>query len=159
MKKIIILILILTAQLTQSQIPEGYYDSATGVNYELKSQLYEIINNHNDQGYNALDDFYIIHDIDNYYENDNTILDIYSENPSGTDPYNFSTEDSCGNYSSEGDCYNKEHIIPQSVYGSGYPMRSDAHQVLPTDGRVNGFRRKFSRRDSIRASIPRAGIE
>ena len=50
MKKIIILILILTAQLTQSQIPEGYYDSASGVNYELKSQLYEIINNHNDQG-------------------------------------------------------------------------------------------------------------
>ena len=143
MKKIIILILILTAQLTQSQIPEGYYDSATGVNYELKSQLYEIINNHNDQGYNALDDFYIIHDIDNYYENDNTILDIYSENPSGTDPYNFSAENSCGNYSSEGDCYNKEHIIPQSIYGSGYPMRSDAHQVLPTDGRVNGFRSAY----------------
>ena len=98
MREIIILILILTAQLTHSQIPEGYYDSATGVNYELKSQLHEIINNHNDQGYNALDDFYITHDIDNYYENDNTILDIYSENPSGIDPYNFSTENSCGNY-------------------------------------------------------------
>ena len=143
MIKKITLILFLTVALVQSQIPNGYYDSATGNDYELKTQLFEIINNHNDQGYNALDDFYITNDIDVYYENDNTILDIYSENPSGADPYNFSTENSCGNYSSEGDCYNKEHIIPQSVFGSNYPMRSDAHQVLPTDGRVNGFRSAY----------------
>jgi endonuclease I len=143
MIKKITLILFSTVTLVQSQIPNGYYDSATGYDYELKTQLFEIINNHNDQGYNALDDFYIINDIDVYYENDNTILDIYSENPSGTDPYNFSTENSCGNYSFEGDCYNKEHIIPQSVFGSNYPMRSDAHQVLPADGRVNGFRSAY----------------
>jgi len=143
MREKITLIFIFTLSLVQSQVPDGYYDNATGVNYELKSQLYEIINNHNDQGYNSLDDFYIIYDIDNYYENDNTILDIYSENPNGIDPYNFSTENSCGNYSSEGDCYNKEHIIPQSVYSSDYPMKSDAHQVLPTDGRVNGFRSAY----------------
>ena len=143
MRKKIALIFIFTLSLVHSQAPDGYYDSATGVNYELKSQLYEIINNHSDQGYNSLDDFYTNYDIDNYYENDNTILDIYSENPVGPDPYNFTAENSCGNYSSEGDCYNKEHIIPQSVYGSNYPMRSDAHQVLPTDGRVNGFRSAY----------------
>ena len=143
MTKKITLILFLSVASVQSQIPNGYYDSATGYDYELKSQLFEIINNHNDQGYNALDDFYIINDIDIYYENDNTILDIYSENPLEADPYNFSTENSCGNYSSEGDCYNKEHLIPQSVFGSNYPMRSDAHQVLPADGRVNGFRSAY----------------
>jgi endonuclease I len=143
MRKKIALIFIFTLSLAHSQVPDGYYDSATGVNYELKSQLYEIINNHSDQGYNSLDDFYTNYDFDNYYENDNTILDIYSENPVGPDPYNFTAENSCGNYSSEGDCYNKEHIIPQSVYGSNYPMRSDAHQVLPTDGRVNGFRSAY----------------
>ena len=108
MIKKITLILFLSLSLVQSQIPNGYYDSATGNDYELKSQLFEIINNHNDQGYNALDDFYITNDIDVYYENDNTILDIYSEIPSGPDPYNFSTDNSCGNYSTEGDCYNKE---------------------------------------------------
>jgi endonuclease I len=143
MKKKITLVLFLTISLGQSQIPNGYYDSASGSNYELKTQLFEIINNHIDQGYNALDDFYTTNDTDIYYENDNTILDIYSENPLGTDPYNFSTEDSCGNYLSEGDCYNKEHIIPQSTFGSNYPMKSDAHQVLPTDGRVNGFRSAY----------------
>ena len=143
MIKNITLVLFLTTVSVLSQIPNGYYDSATGYDYELKTQLFEIINNHNDQGYNALDDFYITNDIDVYYENDNTILDVYSENPSGTDPYNFSTENSCGNYSDEGDCYNKEHIIPQSVFGSNFPMRSDAHQVLPTDGRVNGFRSAY----------------
>ena len=130
MKKKITLALFLTISLVQSQIPNGYYDSANGSNYELKTQLFEIINNHIDQGYNALDDFYTIHDIDIYYENDNSILDIYSENPLGTDPYNFSPDNSCGNYSSEGDCYNKEHLVPQSIFGSNYPMRSDAHQVL-----------------------------
>ncbi len=143
MKKKITLALFLTISLVQSQIPNGYYDSANGSNYELKTQLFEIINNHIDQGYNALDDFYTIHDIDIYYENDNTILDIYSENPLGTDPYNFSPDNSCGNYSSEGDCYNKEHLVPQSIFGSNYPMRSDAHQVIPTDGRVNGFRSAY----------------
>ena len=143
MKKKITLALFLTISLVQSQIPNGYYDSANGSNYELKTQLFEIINNHIDQGYNALDDFYTIHDIDIYYENDNSILDIYSENPLGTDPYNFSPDNSCGNYSSEGDCYNKEHLIPQSIFGSNYPMRSDAHQVIPTDGRVNGFRSAY----------------
>ena len=78
MRKKIALIFIFTLSLAHSQVPDGYYDSATGVNYELKSQLYEIINNHSDQGYNSLDDFYTNYDFDNYYENDNTILDIYS---------------------------------------------------------------------------------
>ena len=64
MIKKISLILFLTVTSVQSQIPNGYYDSAVGYDYELKTQLFEIINNHNDQGYNALDDFYITNDID-----------------------------------------------------------------------------------------------
>jgi hypothetical protein len=57
MRKKITLALFLTISLVQSQIPNGYYDSANGSNYELKTQLFEIINNQIDQGYNALDDF------------------------------------------------------------------------------------------------------
>jgi len=144
MKKTIFILYVLLSSNMFSQIPEGYYDSATGSGYELKTQLFNIINNHNDQGYNSLDDFYINNELDNYYENDNTILDIYSENPTNSDPYNFNPiNDACGNYSSEGDCYNKEHVIPQSVFGSNYPMRSDAHHVIPADGRVNGFRGNY----------------
>ena len=128
-----------------SQIPSGYYNTATSTGYTLKTQLSNIIDDHNDQGYNAIDGFMSSYDLDNYYETgSNTILDVYSENPSSSDPYNFTPgNDECGNYSSEGDCYNKEHVIPQSVFSSNTPMQSDAHQLLPTDGRVNGFRGNF----------------
>lgn len=127
-----------------AQIPNGYYDTATGSGYTLKTQLYNIINNQNDQGYNAMDNFFLSNDLDQYYENDNTILDIYSEHPSGADPYNFTPQtDECGNYSSEGDCYSKEHVIPKSVFNEASPMDGDAHNLLPVDGRVNGFRGSF----------------
>ena len=127
-----------------AQIPNGYYDTATGSGYTLKTQLYNIINNQNDQGYNAMDDFFLSNDLDQYYENDNTILDIYSENPSGADPYNFNPQvDECGNYTGEGDCYNKEHVVPKSVFNDANPMDGDAHNLLPVDGRVNGFRGSF----------------
>lgn len=127
-----------------AQIPNGYYDTATGSGYTLKTQLYNIINNQNDQGYNAMDNFFLSNDLDQYYENDNTILDIYSEHPSGVDPYNFTPQtDECVNYSSEGDCYSKEHVIPGSVFSNNSPMDGDAHNLLPVDGRVNGFRGSF----------------
>ena len=127
-----------------AQIPNGYYDTATGSGYTLKTQLYNIINNQNDQGYNAMDNFFLSNDLDQYYENDNTILDIYSEHPSGADPYNFTPQtDECGNYTSEGDCYSKEHVIPKSVFNEASPMDGDAHNLLPVDGRVNGFRGSF----------------
>lgn len=128
-----------------SQIPSGYYNTATSTGYTLKTQLSNLIDDHNDQGYNAIDGFMSSYDLDNYYETgSNTILDVYSENPSSSDPYNFTPGvDECGNYSNEGDCYNKEHVIPQSVFSSNTPMQSDAHQLLPTDGRVNGFRGNF----------------
>ena len=123
-------------------IPPGYYATATGTGYVLKTQLYNIIKNHNDQGYGGLYTTYLTSDIDNVFENDGTILDMYSENPTGTDPYNFTTGTAqrCGNYNSEGDCYNREHIIPQSIFNSNSPMVSDAHFVTPSDGKVNGQR-------------------
>lgn len=141
MKHIYIALALLISAFSFGQIPAGYYNTATGTGYTLKTQLYNIINDHNDQGYDALDNFYGISDRDVYYENDNTILDMYSERPTQGDPYNFTFgTDECGNYDSEGDCYNKEHVIPQSVFNENLPMRSDAHHVIPTDGRVNGLR-------------------
>lgn len=155
----IILVLLCATTCTFAQIPNGYYDSAAGLTgYTLKTQLKKIIDDvddaditsdeyfHTDQGYDSFDGFTITTDLDVYYENDNTLLDIYSENPDGTDPYNFSPSDpndACGNYSGEGDCWNKEHVIPQSVFGQELPMRGDAHHLLPTDGRVNGFRSNY----------------
>ena len=70
---------------------------------------------------------------------------MYSEKPSGIDPYNYSSGSTqrCGTYSVEGDCYNREHIIPQSTFNSAAPMVSDAHFITPTDGKVNGQRSNY----------------
>lgn len=128
-----------------AQIPSGYYSAATGTGYTLKTQLYNIIKGHTDNGYAGLYTTYQTSDVDNFYENDGTILDMYSENPSGTDPYTYTTGTTqrCGNYSVEGDCYNREHIIPQSVFNEQSPMVSDAHFITPTDGKVNGIRSNY----------------
>ncbi|WP_345145969.1 endonuclease [Flavobacterium ginsengiterrae] len=145
MKKNYFLLLLLFTCIGFSQIPSGYYNTAAGTGYTLKTQLYNIIKDHTNNGYAGLYTTYLTSDVDNFYENDGTILDMYSENPSGTDPYNYSTGSTqrCGNYSAEGDCYNREHIIPQSVFNEQSPMVADAHFITPTDGKVNGMRSNY----------------
>jgi endonuclease I/chitodextrinase len=145
MKKNYTLLLLLCSLIGFAQAPAAYYDTATGTGYTLKTQLYNIIKIATDNGYDGLYTTYQTSDIDNFYENDGTILDMYSENPAATDPYNFSagTTQRCGNYTNEGDCYNREHIIPQSIFNKLAPMVSDAHFIVPSDGKVNGFRSNF----------------
>ena len=77
---------------------------------------------------------------------DSKVWDIYSDRD-GTGlnrPYTYSFgTGTCGTYSKEGDCYNREHMIPQSKFNEASPMVSDAHHVLPTDGKVNGMRSSY----------------
>jgi endonuclease I/chitodextrinase len=145
MKKIYSFLLVMLCTAGIAQIPAGYYSTATGTGYTLKTQLYNIIKGHVDNGYAGLYTTYQTSDVDNFYENDGSVLDMYSEKPTGTDPYNYSlgTTQRCGTYSVEGDCYNREHIIPQSTFGSAAPMVSDAHFITPTDGKVNGQRSNY----------------
>ncbi|MCZ8229950.1 endonuclease [Flavobacterium sp.] len=145
MKKLYVLLLILSSSIGFGQIPSGYYSTATSTGFTLKTQLYNIIKGHTDNGYAGLYTTYQTSDIDSFYENDGSILDMYSEKPSGTDPYNYSSGSTqrCGTYSVEGDCYNREHIIPQSSFNSAAPMVSDAHFITPTDGKVNGQRSNY----------------
>lgn len=127
-----------------AQIPNGYYNNATGTGYALKTQLYNIIKGHSDKGYDGLYDTYETSDTDNFFEKDGSVLDMYTEIPSGKDKWNyFHGQKQCGNYKIEGDCYNREHIIPQSVFDKDAPMVSDAHSVTPTDGKVNGIRSNY----------------
>lgn len=145
MKKIYSALLLLFVTAGIAQIPSNYYTTATGTGYTLKTQLYNIIKGHTDKGYAGLYTTYQTSDRDYYFENDGTILDMYSEKPTGTDPYSYSagTTQRCGTYSVEGDCYNREHIIPQSTFNSAAPMVSDAHFITPTDGKVNGQRSNY----------------
>lgn len=137
---------LLNCALLFGQIPTGYYDGTAGLSAEnLKTKLSQIITNgHQDHSYNGLWNAYQTTDIDVQYENDGTILDYYSENPNGPDSYNFTPgNNQCGNYSSEGDCYNREHIVPQSFFNSGSPMKNDIHHVRATDGKVNSKRSNY----------------
>ena len=129
-----------------AQIPAGYYDGTAGLTgYPLKTKLSQIITaGYQTKSYDALYDAYPSSDTDKWYENDGSVLDIYSENPSGPDPYKYTHGvKKCGNYSVEGDCYNREHTVPQSLFGEKPPMVSDIHHILPTDGKVNGMRSNY----------------
>ncbi len=145
MKKLYSLVFLLTAIIAWAQPPAGYYNNATGTGYTLKTQLYNIIKNHNDRGYAGLYVTYTTSDKDFFYENNGTMLDMYSENPNGPEcefTYGINQDDgTLGN--NECERYNREHLIPQSVFASATPMYSDAHFVVPSDKHVNGVRNNF----------------
>lgn len=124
-----------------AQPPEGYYDTATGNGFQLKTQLHNIIKDHQVRLYNELWAVFPDSDADFYYDHDGTVLDIYSENPAGADPYTYSFfVHQCGNFNAEGQCYNREHLMPTSVFNGASPMDSDIHHIFPTDGWVNNRR-------------------
>lgn len=144
MKKITTLLLGFLFSMTLAQAPATYYNGTAGLKgATLKSKLSQIISaGMQDKGYNALLTAYKKTDTDNFYEKDGTVLDMYSENPTGPDPYNYNHgQKNCGNIGKqEGGCYNREHVIPQSFFDKRPPMVSDIHHIRPTDGKVNGYR-------------------
>ncbi|MDU8886463.1 endonuclease [Yeosuana sp. MJ-SS3] len=163
--KHIYFLFLLTSFLSFAQ-PTGYYDWANGRNgYPLKTALKEIIDANNDglsteylsvdNGYGGLYITYETSDRDNYFEDNGTVLDMYSERVDSdgnnlADNYEYTYEienpddrDSGSGGTSEGEYYNREHVIPQSVFDSDDPMRNDAHFVIPSDKFVNAQRGNF----------------
>ncbi|NPA67546.1 MAG: DUF5017 domain-containing protein, partial [Chlorobi bacterium] len=131
-----------------SQVPDDYYDSADGLTGDdLKQELHDIITDgHDPISYDDLWTAFQSTDVDNYYEDDGSVMDMYSENPSGSDSYNYEyTSDQCGTYQNEGDCYNREHSFPKSWWGSSEsePQYSDLNHIFPTDGYVNNRRSSY----------------
>jgi endonuclease I len=129
-----------------AQPPAGYYNAATGQTCAgLKTALKNIITaGHVQQSYGDLWTIYLSSDVkprEVGTGSANVIWDIYSDNPSGTDPYNFTpSTHQCGNYNSEADCYNREHSFPSSWFNDENPAISDFIHILPTDGYVNNAR-------------------
>ncbi|WP_438963915.1 endonuclease [Winogradskyella sp.] len=149
MRHIYILFLFI-AGLAYSQIPSNYYDSANGLSgYALKTQLKNIVTSghtYNASSYDNLFTAYASTDRDYYYENDGSLLDIYSENPTGSETsYNIPNDECGGNITGEGQCYNREHLFPQGFFNNSdaLPMVSDIHTVVPTDGFVNNGRSNY----------------
>lgn len=146
MKKLTTILFGLLFSVAFAQAPANYYNGTDGLTgATLKSKLAQIITAGSiDNGYDGLYNGYPTTDSDHFYENDNSVLDMYSENPTGTDPYTYRHGiKKCGNYSVEGDCYNREHVVPQSFFNERSPMRGDIHFVRPTDGKVNGMRSNY----------------
>ena len=121
-----------------AQIPPGYYDNAAGLTGPaLKSALYGIISPHNVQSYAQLWNHFEATDM----RADGKVWDIYSDRPDSIAPYSFTFgTDQCGNYNGEGDCYNREHTVPQDWFNGASPMLTDLFHVYPTDGWVNNKR-------------------
>ena len=139
--KLLPILFIITCSFCSAQIPPGYYNSAQGLTgNNLKIALHNIIDNHTVISYNSLWNAYNKTD----KKPNGKVWDMYSDVPLGTPPYEFTFgTDQCGSYSSEGDCYNREHSWPQSWFNSVNGPVSDLFQVYPTDGKVNGQRSNY----------------
>ena len=126
--------------LASAQAPAYYYNIADGKSgYQLRIALFNIIKNHNQQSYSSLWEHFRQTDA----KNDGTVWDMYSDNPDGNSAYSYTFANQCGNYSSEGDCFNREHSVPKSWFDDQYPMYTDLFHLYPTDGYVNNKRSNF----------------
>ncbi|ESU20259.1 extracellular ribonuclease [Flavobacterium enshiense DK69] len=132
------LLLLLSVTIGFAQIPAGYYNSAIGTGYTLKTQLYNIIKNPSVVSYSpGLWNLYYTSDV----RPDGKVWDIYSNCN-----FIFGSVASGGNQddgnlgTSECQRYNREHTFPKSWFANATPMYSDAFHVMPTDKKVNGLR-------------------
>jgi len=132
-----------------SQAPEGYYSGTESLSgYALKSKLHDIISTKTyNYHYDDLKTLYGQTDIDKYYDydasNSTYLLDIYSNNPTGTTAYHYTLNNIIGSANAEGLGWNREHMMPQSSFNSAYPMYSDLFFVVPTDARINQLRSNY----------------
>ena len=141
MKKIIFLFIALSLAVFATAQPANYYNSANGLSgNQLKEALHKIIKGHTSISYAQL--WNAFWSTDN--KGNGVVWDMYSDNPNGTPPYIYYLgNDQCGNYNSEGDCYNREHSWPSSWFNDQSTPRTDLHHIFPTDGFVNNKRANF----------------
>ena len=136
--------LALTLSMAWAQGPNGseqYYKDADGKKgAALKTALCGIIYNKTERDY---DDLWTDFRSTDKRPTDGKVWDMYS----GITNYTFGT-DQAGNYSAEGDKYNREHSFPKSwfgISGSNIPKGpgTDLFHLYPTDGYVNGMRSNY----------------
>lgn len=113
-----------------------YYKNANGKSGEaLKTALSAIITKgHTKIGYDGLYNAYKKTDS----RPDGKVRDWYSNATNYTH-----VTDKAGSYKKEGDCYNREHSLPQSWFeggGNADYLKCDIVHVLPTDGYINNQR-------------------
>lgn len=142
MKKLYLVLTLIIAAATLNAQPQGYYDGTEGLTGNaLKTKLHGIIKNDKHVSYSGLWNAYEQTD----KKPNGKVWDIYSDIPNGTPPYQFAfVINQCGNYSGEGDCYNREHLWAQSWTNNDGTEKTDLHHVYPTDGYVNNRRSNYA---------------
>lgn len=137
MKKYLLNLLLLFVSLLGLQaaaaIPNGYYTTALGKSdQELMTALHKKIHGHYMIYYGNLWEKFKTTDC-----NGNIIIDRYSNTQ-----FIYSTNQcSSGGYSGVGDCYNREHSVPNSWWGADEDtMYTDLYHMYPVDGYVNNMR-------------------
>lgn len=135
-RKVLTLALLFVSGSLFAQVPSGYYAKADGKKgATLKTALSEIVSaSAKTISYDGLWEAYKTTDL----RPDGKIWDMYS-NATNYDP----DRGHSGNYSKEGDMYNREHSFPKSWFNEGSPMSSDLVHVVPTDGYVNNRRSNY----------------
>ncbi len=112
-----------------------YYSRANGKRgADLKTAMYQTISKHKNIGYDGL--------LEAYHESDRRADGYLRDWYSNATKYVIGGPAENHSYSKEGDGYNREHLVPQSWFGSG-DMKSDLVQVVPSDGYVNNRRSNF----------------
>ena len=140
-KTFLLLSFLAVAWFTMAQPPANYYNAANGLTGDpLKVALHNIIKGHTSITYAQI--------WNAYWSTDNkgngVVWDMYSDIPGGTPPYVYYLgQDQCGNYSGEGDCYNREHSWPASWFNNDGTARTDMHHIFATDGYVNNKRSNY----------------
>ena len=135
--KTMVLTFVLTALAvgTKAQGPNNsgiYYSGADGKKgAALKTALCAVINPHTQRTYKQLWTDFMSTDA----KPNGKVWDMYSIKRDFT----FGT-DQAGNYSKEGDVYNREHSFPKSWFDDESPMYTDLFHLYPTDGWVNNKR-------------------
>ena len=135
MKKILLLnIFILTCITGFSQIPAGYYDSASGLGGDgLKTALYNIIKGHTEYEYTAdtTDVWDILKETDKDPDNSANVILLYTG-----ESVNAAQEWNNGNGWSREHVWSKSHgQFDPEVYGPG--AGTDVHHLRPSDPAAN----------------------
>lgn len=142
MKRLFLAALTLLLAVSAWAQPAGYYNSTEGLTGDqLKLALHNITKGHTSITYAQL--WTAFWSTDN--KGNGIVWDMYSDKPDGIPPYTYQLGmDQCGNYSGEGDCYNREHSWPQSWFNNDGTARTDLHHIFPTDGFVNSKRSNYA---------------
>ena len=158
MKRILLFILCVFFALTlaantvtpASSLPTYYKD----INGKSGKSLFDAVHVVAKEGYSSLgyDGLWSAYKYTDLHDN-GYVWDMYSDCT-----WKSINSNHCGNYSTECDCYNREHSIPKSWYGDTKSGPGcDIFHLVPTDGKVNGVRSNYPFGEVASASYNKHG--